>query len=318
MSSIISSGLAFNDPYYTPFFLISLLTFILDATVIYLNCRYNSNKTNILFTAVNVCISSWLRCCVQILTWQPHQRENNQHEPDSLFNLCSILAALGVTSKISQDIWVCILGVSFYSELINPTINESKEDRKKWLFIKIISSIIAVIIPVVIAGILFFNGALGLGTICCWIQYRKQPAKTFLRCYIITIKSIIIFINGFFCIKIFMIVHKMYPLLKDDKQKKDLKKLQIIIFSFPFNQFIEALFSTASTIINIINDSTNSTNSPPSENSFQRIIFIIGAIQSMFYSISFFFFTNGWNSIHKMCNKDNKEVEEIHNLLTVN
>ena len=41
--------------------------------------------------------------------------------------------------------------------LINPTINESKEDRKKWLFIKIISSIIAVIIPVVIAGILFLN-----------------------------------------------------------------------------------------------------------------------------------------------------------------
>ena len=105
----------------------------------------------------------------------------------------------------------------------------------------------------------------------------------------------------------------MYPLLKDDKQKKDLKKLQIIIFSFPFNQLLEAPFSTASTIINIINE-INSTNSPPSDNIFQRIIFVIGAIQSLFYSISFFFFTNGWNSIHKMCNKDNKEVEEIYNL----
>lgn len=300
MSSII--GLAFNDPYYTSLFVISLLTFILDVMVIFLNYRYNSNKTNILFTAVNVCISSWLRCFSLISTWKP---DKVQDEP--LFSFCSIMAAVSVTFKISQDIWVCILGISFYSELINPTINESIENRKKWLIIKILSYAIAVFIPGVIAIILFFNGFLGSGRICCYIKNNEKlmQFRDIIRCFLLGIKWITILINGFFCFKIFMIVHKMYPFLKDDKQKKDLKKLQIIIFSFPLNQLLEAPFATASTAIGGVK--TDYEN-------FKKSIFVIGGIQSLFYSISFFFFTNGWINIKKMCNKSNKEVEVMQNI----
>ena len=307
MSSNI--GLAFNDPYYTSLFVISILTFILDVMVIFLNYRYNSNKTNILFTAVNVCISSWLRCFSLISTWQHDKVQNNQVEP--LFNFCSIMAAVSVTFKISQDIWVCILGISFYSELINPTINESKENRKKWLIIKILSYAIAVFIPGVIAIILFFNGFLGLGNICCWIKTDKdlKPLREIFRYSLLSIKWIAILLNGFFCFKVFMNIRKIYPSLKDDKQKKDLKKLQIILFSFPINQLFEVPFSTASTFLN-----TDKNNPSPSIDEFKRFVFVLGGIQSLCYSISFFFFTNGWDNIKKMCNKNNNEIEKMHSI----
>lgn len=295
MSTNTSYGFAFNDSYYTTLFIISLFTLILDIMVIILNYYYNSNKTNLCFTVVNICISSWFRCFTLIATWQQKKEDGEQTESIHLVNFCSIFAAIGLIAKFSQDIWVCIMSASFYYRLLYPS-EDSDEDKTKWLLVKIISYVIAVFIPTLIAIILLFTGSLGLGNICCWIKNSEGILRSAFRYSLLAIKWITILINGFFCFKIFSFAHSLDSSLNDDEENS-LKKLQIIVFTFPFNQFIEALFSTASAFTN--------------SEGFKKFAFVVGGIQSLCYSISFFFFTRGWDNIKKMCGISDREVQNL-------
>ena len=211
----------FKDPYFITILAFSLLTFIIDIPVILLNYHYNSNKTNILFTAFNICLTSWLRCFAQILGWKTENTSQDESD-DNLFTFCNVVAAIMVIGTISQDIWVSILGFSFHYQLTHVQIDIGKgneeKNKKKWFRIKILSYFIAMIIPTVIALVLFFSRLLGPGNSCCWINTKNQIFRQIFLYFLICIKWIAIITNSIFCIKTFLIIQKITSLLNNDNE----------------------------------------------------------------------------------------------------
>ena len=289
----------FEDPYFITILAFSVLTLIIDIPVIILNYHYNSNKTNILFTAFNICLTSWLRCFAQILGWKTGNSSSNE-ENDNLFTFCNVFAAIMVIGTISQDIWVSILGFSFHYQLTHVDIGKENEEKnkKKWFRIKILSFFIAMIIPTVIALVLFFSRLLGPGNFCCWINKKNEIFRQIFLYFLICIKWMAIITNSVFSIKTVLIIQKITSLLNNDNEKNEMNKLKTLVFSFPFNQLLEAPISTASRFCG-------------KEHVIKKIAFVFGSIQSFCYSISFFFFTKGWDNINKMCNRSNDESARL-------